>query len=247
MGRTYLARDIPTGKLVVVKHCSKRDPKQQDLLRNQARTMFDLDHHMIPTVRRLLELPDGTLALVMGYKRGETLEALVKTYDRLHPECATWIAARLLNVLWFLHHRGVVHGGLGPSNILVDISRYDVSLIDFSLSRIAGAQLETNPGYIQSFTSPEQELGWVLLPESDLYSLGAVMVYLLSGGNVEQVKKRLAPSQTEEPLKTFMQALLQYESGDRPKDAKALFQEMNGIRQKLFGLNNDITNGIKNA
>ena len=209
MGHTYLARDIPTGKLVVVKHCSKRDPKLQDLLRNQARTIFDLDHHMIPTVRRLLELPDGTLALVMGYKPGKTLEVLVKEYGRLHPECVTWIAARILNVLWFLHHRGVVHGGLEPRNILVENSRYEVCVVDFSLSRISGAQLKTNPGYIESFASPEQELGLVLLPESDLYSLGALIVYLLNGGNIDQVKKRLIPSETEEPLKTFLQSLLQ--------------------------------------
>jgi len=66
LGRTYLARDIPTGKLVVVKHCSKLNPFRQSLLRDEARKLFDLDHHAIPTVRRLIELPDGTLALVIG-------------------------------------------------------------------------------------------------------------------------------------------------------------------------------------
>lgn len=248
LGGTYLARDLTLGKLVVVKHCSKLSAEHQGLLRDEARKMFDLDHHAIPTIRRLVELDDGSLALVMGYKEGQTVEQAVASFGTLHPEAVTWIALRVLNALWFVHHRGVVHGALEPHNIIVGSApAWPISVVDFGLSQVADAPSTRPVGYIESFSPPEQIHGQALVPESDHFSLGATMIYMLTGGDLEAVKARNIPERINADLAAFVNKLLIDDVLSRPRDARDLFNELSGLRNQLFEIAPNHTRGLRSA
>jgi len=85
------------------------------------------------------------------------------------------------------------------------------------------------------------------LPESDHYSLGAIMIYMLTGVNLEHVEKRYVPNKLDDRIKTFVRALLQSDILDRPREAHKLFKELDDIRRDVFNLSNDITHGIRRA
>jgi transcriptional regulator with GAF, ATPase, and Fis domain/tetratricopeptide (TPR) repeat protein len=97
---------------------------------------------------------------------------------------AFWgILPGLLEALDYLHSRGVVHGDLKPSNVLVDRSGR-VRLTDFGLARLT-AESETPPGLFMGspgYAAPEVCRGLAPDRRSDLYSLGIMLYELTTGG-----------------------------------------------------------------
>jgi serine/threonine protein kinase len=92
------------------------------------------------------------------------------------------LGAFLVEALQAVHAAGVVHRDLKPSNVL--LASDGPRVIDFGISRVDGAPGLTAVGLIVGtppFMSPEQMKGARVGPESDVFSLGGVLVYALSG------------------------------------------------------------------
>ena len=121
----------------------------------------------------------------MDYVDGPSLSALVR--DRpLPPRRAAAYVQQAAETIAYAHQQGILHRDLKPSNILIDaIGR--VKITDFGLAgRIEADQSLTRSGQIlgtPSYMSPEQAEGKRELvgPQSDVYSLGAVLYELLTG------------------------------------------------------------------
>src|SRR5207245_2571434 len=97
-------------------------------------------------------------------------------------------AARILReVAWALayaHAQGVVHRDVKPENILLEQGTGRALVADFGIARLAQASGGTGVGEVlgtPDFMSPEQASGEAVDGRSDLYSLGVVGYYVLSG------------------------------------------------------------------
>jgi DNA-binding SARP family transcriptional activator/tRNA A-37 threonylcarbamoyl transferase component Bud32 len=169
----------------------------------EAQTVARLEHpHIVPLYDYWRD-PEGAY-LVMRYMRGGSLLAALKA----GPWSAGRAAALLEQVagsLAYAHHHGVVHRDIKPSNILLD-GAGNAYLADFGIARELkrGEQAATEATVASTldYASPEQILGEPVTPQTDIYSLGAVLYEILTGEKPfgDATVPRLLYSQLNEPI-----------------------------------------------
>ncbi|MFE9485316.1 bifunctional serine/threonine protein kinase/MFS transporter [Streptomyces sp. NPDC006641] len=121
------------------------------------------------------------------YIPGPDLTTVVaKDFGPLPEHSVRTLANRLATALESVHGAGLIHRDLKPSNVLVTVDGPRV--IDFGIARamdsLAGDSLHTRTGMLigsPGFMSPEQVRGLELTPASDVFCLGAVLVYAATG------------------------------------------------------------------
>jgi len=135
---------------------------------------------------------EGRLYLVMELLEGITLDMLVRQYGPLPPSRVIHVLRQVCDSLDEAHAEGLVHRDIKPANIhLSRIGReHDfVKVLDFGLVKsVAGAPLDEShasavgltPG-TPAYMSPEMVNGAEVDGRADLYSLGCVAYYLLTG------------------------------------------------------------------
>ncbi|MCU1727849.1 serine/threonine protein kinase [Pseudomonas sp. 7P_10.2_Bac1] len=198
MGTVYRARDLlaqqfgdpqPYVALKVLSEAYDQSPDASALLFNEYALMRHLHH---PNVLRHFSFDVDTahqrVFVVMELLRGPTLDRLLCE----HPLGLTWPALRdialpLLEAVVHAHGRGVLHGDIKPSNVL--LSDDGVRLFDFGLGRAEAGTLDGlahvsrnrvnawTPGY----AAPEILEGAALTRAADIYALGCVLYELASG------------------------------------------------------------------
>jgi serine/threonine-protein kinase len=134
---------------------------------------------------------DGSFYYVMEYLDGPTLDKLVKDRGPLAPGRAVYLLRQLCGALAEAHAGGLVHRDLKPGNILVAAlgGQHDVAkLLDFGLVQDQSASANddriTRAGTVlgtPSYMCPEQAAGERVDARGDLYSLGAVAFFMLTG------------------------------------------------------------------
>jgi len=134
---------------------------------------------------------DGTFYYVMEHLPGMTLADLVDRHGPLAPERAVYLLLQVCDALREAHEAGLVHRDVKPQNIVVAQRGgvYDVAkILDFGLVEPMTDQRRPDggtEGFITGsplFMSPEQAAGSMVAdPRTDVYSLGAVTYYLLTG------------------------------------------------------------------
>lgn len=191
--QTFLALNQHTQKLVVVKllffnqHLNWETFK---LFEREAKTLQALSHPAIPQYLDYFEIDekDGKgFALVQSYLNAPSLENQVNEGRTFTEEELKQLAIAILHILDYLHtqHPPIIHRDLKPSNILLsNRSGHQVGqvyLVDFGSVQAAANQGNTltivgTYGYM-----PPEQFGGRAVQASDLYSLGATLIYLASG------------------------------------------------------------------
>jgi serine/threonine protein kinase len=192
--RTLLARDLKTNELVVVKLLSFSTDFEWEhlkLFEREAETLKAISHPAIPRYLNYFELdsPNGKgFALVQTYVEGKSLEEQLKEGHTFSEVEVKQIAKALLEILIYLHGRqpSVIHRDIKPSNILLTNRSGNsvgvVYLVDFgSVQTLAATEGGTitvvgTYGYM-----PPEQFGSRTVPASDLYSLGATLIHLVTG------------------------------------------------------------------
>lgn len=236
-GKTYMAEHILVGEPVCIKHCSEISAEHDAVLIEEAKAMWDLRHYSIPAVRNLVRLDDGSLALVMSFIEGLTLQQVVERRKRpLDPEDVAWITQRVLHALMYIHSQGVIHGDLKPQNIIIQPYSHNAVLVDFGLSMIKPRAADKAKGFTDYYAPPEQMAGQVLIPESDLYSVGMTMIYALTG-DVKRLPGKEVPLSVPTPMCDFIRNLIHKEPLDRPRvwEKDNLLETVEIMRQAAFG------------
>lgn len=234
-GTTYVAKHLIADELVCVKHCHHVSPEHQAILVREAKSIWDLRHFSLPVMRDLVKLDDGSLALVMSYIPGPTIEQLVKKYGRIDPESVGWIAQRILNGLQYLHYHGVVHGDVKPQNIIVQEQNHSIVLVDFGLALVKPNARSAADGHTPVFASPEHLAGTPLVPESDLYSLGFTLLFALCG-DINAVQRLQVPKEVPEPFCKFLKRLIVRDVRRRPNwNTEDLGDTLRKVRLEAFG------------
>jgi serine/threonine-protein kinase len=196
MGEVYLAEHLLLRRPCVVKLIR---PERRDESTVQARferevmTTATLRHWNTVAVFDYGHTEDGTFYYVMEYLPGLTLQELVSRWGPMPPARVVHVLRQVCAALHEAHSIGLIHRDIKPSNIMICQlgGLHDVAkLLDFGLVQThtladpSDGKL-TREGYIvgtPDFMSPEQAQDSELLDaRADLYSLGAVAYFLLTG------------------------------------------------------------------
>ncbi len=119
--------------------------------------------------------------MVLPFVEGEDLDRLLQSHGPLSRDEALACAAQISSLLCYAESHGITHCDLAPGNIRLDIfGRYRVLDLGISHCATAGTPFEALGG-TPLYTSPEQVRGETPDIRSDLYSLGAILVELLTG------------------------------------------------------------------
>ncbi|BAY65119.1 serine/threonine kinase [Calothrix brevissima NIES-22] len=192
--QTLLARDLLTQELVIIKLLIFGGDFEWDdlkLFEREAETLKSLSHPAIPRYLDYFEVNSPTIkgfALVQSYISAQTLEQYLKS-GRIFTEVEIQqIAKAVLEILIYLHglHPPVIHRDIKPSNILLgDRSGNSVGqvyLVDFgSVQTVLATEGSTRTVVGTYGYMPLEQFGGRTVPASDLYSLGATLIYLLTG------------------------------------------------------------------
>lgn len=134
----------------------------------------------LPKVQATYSLPDQ-FVVVYDFVPGQTLEELVTAKKRLAPQEAASLAADICEAAAALHLRGVVHRDLSPRNVIVAAD--GAHLIDLGIARmrVEGASRDTTSLGTRGFASPEQYGFAQTDARSDVYAIGKLLGYMLTG------------------------------------------------------------------
>ena len=190
MARVQRARDMRMGRTVAVKTLLPElasDPDARRRFAREAQAAGALNHPGIVTVHDQDEIHEGDTVipfLVMEYVPGSTLAQLVREQAPLAPDRAVRIACDVLDALAHAHSHGTVHRDVKPANVMIT-TEGAVKVADFGIARVLDndARLTTTGSAIgtPSYMSPEQINGADVDARSDVYSVGCVLLELLTG------------------------------------------------------------------
>jgi serine/threonine protein kinase len=146
-----------------------------------------LNHPRIPRYLDSFENADG-FCMVQEYKNAPTLA----TQKSFQPEAIQTIAISVLEILVDLQQRipPIFHRDIKPENILVDKNN-QAYLIDFGLARVHSQEvaLSSVMAGTPGFTPPEELFNRPLTTASDLYSLGATLIALITNTSAVEISR----------------------------------------------------------
>jgi len=191
MGAVYLARELGLDRLVALKVLPSAVAgdvglRQRFLL--ETRTAASFSHPNIVPVHAVEE-HDDLLAFAMGFVEGESLSDRVTRAGPLSAREAVRLMLDVTYALSYAHGRGVVHRDIKPDNIMIERATGRALVMDFGIAR----RIDASPGSAGGLTrvgevvgtpeymSPEQASGDAVDGRSDLYSLGLVAWFALTG------------------------------------------------------------------
>ncbi|GAB4823289.1 hypothetical protein N2152v2_010335 [Parachlorella kessleri] len=190
---TYKCKEQGSGTEVAVKALSLRslrDWKQLELFEREGQVLKGLDHPGIPRYLEYFEEEseqDKGFYLVQELANGKSLADMVASGWRADEREVARIAAGVLAILEYLGSRRppVIHRDVKPENIVIEGGRAGgkVLLVDFGGVQgvaAAGDKLGSTIVGTYGYMAPEQFRG-AAQPASDLYGLGATLLFLLSG------------------------------------------------------------------
>lgn len=246
MGVTYKAMDSRLRRKVALKVVSPEllatgSAREKFLLEAQATAA--LQHPNIASIYYFGE-QDGACFYAMEYVDGPTLEHLVQQHGPLPTEEALHIASQAAAALGAAHETGMVHRDIKPSNLMV-VRKADgsvsVRIIDFGLAAAAGGESQGFEG-TPLYASPEQLDQSTLDARSDVYSLGAVLYFALTGqppyqGTYAQIASRqimgpfpAEPLQGQPPeIIRLVQRMMDRDPAARPQSGGDARSEIEGI------------------
>ncbi|MFD9891544.1 serine/threonine-protein kinase [Amycolatopsis sp. NPDC059027] len=195
MGEVWQASDTRLDRTVAVKVLKAELSGDAEFLhrfRTEARMTASLNHPGIAAVHDYGETIAGEQGtgdelsiayLVMELVEGDPLAGLLAKHGRLSADFTLDILEQAGNALQAAHEQGLVHRDVKPGNILVTPAG-QVKITDFGVAKAADAAPVTRSGMVMGtahYIAPEQALGHVAEPASDVYSLAVCGYECLAG------------------------------------------------------------------
>jgi serine/threonine-protein kinase len=186
MGVVYLAREVRLDRPVALKLLPPvlaAQPGPRDRFLREARTAAKLSHPNIIPIHAVDEVGEFVF-FAMAYVEGETLTDRVRRRGPLSAADAARVLREVAWALAYAHGQGVIHRDVKPDNIMLESSSGRALVADFGIAgQVSGAAALDGGEVIGTpeFMSPEQALGELVDGKSDLYGLGVVGYFALSG------------------------------------------------------------------
>lgn len=251
MAYVYRAYDPEIKRDLAIKVLKRefcRDPQFVSRFLREARAAGSLSHPNIVTIYDVGEI-HGYPYIVMEMLEGEPLDAAAQRIGVFAPECVTNIGSQLASALRYAHEQGIVHRDIKPSNIMLAKDGRSIKILDFGIARSdrdeggdANTVARTQCGQVLGtprYMSPEQALGHQLDGRSDLFSVGAVLYELITGGpafdgtsaatlalQITQKDPPAIPSSCPRGLRFIIEKLLAKRPEKRFRDGGALLEAL---------------------
>ncbi|MCU6796220.1 serine/threonine protein kinase [Paenibacillus sp. WQ 127069] len=196
MSTVYLADDLRlAGKRWAVKESRQSNGTEYEFLA-EAEMLVKLNHPNLPDIVDYFPADsNGCSYLVMDYIEGETLlQRFERSGKRLPVNHVIDYALQLCDVFAYLHSHQpepIIYRDVKPANLMID-AQERIRLIDFGIARSykAGQAADTVRIGTIGFAAPEQFEGRQTDARTDLFGLGALLYYLLSGGHYYYAVRR---------------------------------------------------------
>ena len=255
MGMVFRATQTSVHRPVAVKTLNPSlaaAPQFFERFRREAEIASRLRHPNVITIYDFGRAQDGTCYYVMELLEGESLRELVKRDGPMSLRRAVDVIEQACRGLAHAHEQGAVHRDIKPHNIMVQQldGRDFVKVLDFGLVKALEQDEEeqlTSTGQVlgtPQYMPPEQAGGEGVDHRSDLYSMGGVFFYCLTGTSpygANTVRKALTAALTQPPpslaakrqgapvsqaLEDFFQKALAREKEDRFQGAQEFIDAM---------------------
>ncbi len=251
-GNTFLAEDtyMPSGRKCVIKQLKPmtHDPQTyqqvKERFQREAAVLEELGENNAQIPRLFAYFSEsGQFYLVQEWIEGDTLTQIVDREGRLNDGQVKAILLSLLPVLDYVHSCHIVHRDLKPDNVIVRQRDGLPVLIDFgavkeAIKTVVHSQANTTPSIVigtPGFMAAEQAAGRPRYA-SDLYSLGLIAVFLLTGKLPQTLEtdtrtgeilwRRDAPN-CHSHLATVIDQAIRFHPRDRFADAKEMLEALN--------------------
>jgi hypothetical protein len=255
MGAVYLANDLKLDRHVALKVLPPEfatDSGLRERFLRETRTAASFSHPNIVPVHSV-EDDGASLAFVMGFVEGESLTARVSRMGPLDARSIVRLLQDVAYALAYAHGRGVVHRDIKPDNIMIERATGRALVMDFGIARAmsptAAAPGLTRVGEIvgtPEYMSPEQASGDQVDGRSDIYSLGLVALFAVTGKSpmaadsfqqiiVKQLTEVLPPASSLRPdlppaLTDAIDHCVQKEPGQRWASAESLVEALDNAK-----------------
>lgn len=204
MGTVYLAEDRELNRLVAIKVLNTPDITEdlRHRMIREAQIIAGLEHPGIVPVHDVGTFADGRIFYAMKFVRGNRLDEYASQAPSLKDRLRKFQA--VCDAVAFAHAHGVIHRDLKPQNIMIG-SFGEVLVLDWGVAKIlkertptrvdprGSASNQTLDGTVigtRNYMSPEQARGEIdqIDERSDIYSLGAVLNFLLANQGPKTAK-----------------------------------------------------------
>jgi serine/threonine protein kinase len=231
MGQVFLGVS-PSGRRVAVKLIhpvlARTDHFRERFAREIAAARRVGGFHTAPVVDA--DPQAETPWMVTAYIEGPSLQQEVDRHGPLAPERVRALGAGLSEGLAAIHAHGLVHRDLKPGNVIM--AEDGPRIIDFGIARAIGATALTSAGAVVgtfAYMSPEQVRADPVMPASDVFSLGSVLVFAATGrtpfgsDTAATVMFRIVSQPpdladlTDQELRALIEACLAKSPTDRPQ------------------------------
>ncbi len=186
--QTWLADDLMLKDKAVIKLLALGGSMQWEdlkLLEREAQILKQLNHPRLVKYRDYFPLDDQNVwfALVTEYIPGYSLKQKLDNHHLFTQQQLYWIGFEVLENLNYLHqlHPPVLHRDIKPSNLIWGEDHH-IYLIDLGSVQIQPRTPGSSFTVVGTFGyTPIEQFGGLAIPASDLYSLGATLIHLLTG------------------------------------------------------------------
>ncbi len=162
----------------------------------------EVQHPCLVTVYTWGKVEQHLPAIVMEYLPGKTLAQVLHKRAPLPMSTCLKLAGRLASALVAVHEAGIVHRDVSPNNIILwrtKQGQVSCKLLDFGVAHLEQAQRYTHgPVGTPLYIAPEQLYGQCT-PASDVYSLGAVMWWMLTGKELHDTLRNTQGANAHNP------------------------------------------------
>ena len=218
-----------------------------------------------PNIVRLREyfVYSNQLIIVLDYISGGDLKSALESGRVFSQDEVHELLRSMASALAFAHERNIVHRDIKMANIMLDDAGGQLRFIltDFGIGRVAeGVQDRPNTGGTYLFMAPEQFRGRPV-PQSDLWAVGVVAYYMLSGkmpfhgDSLHELSHSIlfsnpnAPSvaagkQIEAKLDLLVAQLIEKSLNERVSSAKELLRLLGGTSGTLLGTTGSVFHAI---
>jgi serine/threonine protein kinase len=202
--RVFEATDTRASGRVAIKvlHASKSmDHSFAERFRQEVMLCRQLQHPNTIKITDTGQTEEGCLYMVMEFVNGAELQAIIRKTGAMPPERTFRITEQVLRALAEAHEKGIVHRDLKPANIMIGNLAGEedfVKVLDFGIAKALEPEMskvQTRAGLVfctPKYAAPEILLSKGVTPSADVYSLGLIVIEMLTGQQAIQ-----APSDAE--------------------------------------------------
>jgi serine/threonine protein kinase len=176
-----------------------------ELFLQEARAVAKLQHPSVVSIYEVAE-DKGQIFLALELMEGGTLKEFVEKHGRVPPRELFRMMVGPVRALALAHKRGIIHRDIKPGNLMFD-EHHNLKLMDFGLAEVAdetaSEKMKGKAVGSLGWIAPETARGQGTTAASDIYAMGLVLLYALTGKPRFQSKSRaqlIAMHQTPPPL-----------------------------------------------